>query len=82
MCRAMTSADTTWQGYVSARRDETRRYELTTSGDGRGEHQAAGRFTGNAREATRKEERREAERWPALLRPAPAGGLPSRCPGG
>jgi hypothetical protein len=106
MCRE--SADTTWQGYVSARRRETRRYELTTSGDGRGEHQAAGRFTGHAREVTRECWRREAERkcaaflhpcratgyearshraartkgWPALLRPAPAGGLPSRCPGG
>jgi hypothetical protein len=81
MCRE--SADTTWQGYVSARRRETRRYGLTTSGDGRGEHQAAGRFTGHAREVTRECWRREAERkWPALLRPAPAGGFPSRCPGG
>jgi hypothetical protein len=80
MCRE--SADTTWQGYVSARRRETRRYELTTSGDGRGEHQAAGRFTGHAGGAPRQEAGREAERVPGMLRPAPGGGFPSRCPGG
>jgi hypothetical protein len=83
MCRLVNAtADSSWQGYVSARRYETRRYELTTSGDGRGEHRAAGRFTGHAREVTRECWRREAERVPGMLRPAPGGGFPSRCPGG
>jgi hypothetical protein len=75
-------ADSSFAGYLAARRQETRRYELTTSGDGRGEHRAAGRFTGHAREVTRECWRREAERVPGMLRPAPGGGFPSRCPGG
>jgi hypothetical protein len=68
-------ADSSFAGYLSARRQETRRYELTTGSDAEVRtHQAAGRSGRWGEEIPAPRSRIV----PGMLRPAPGGGLTSR----